>query len=372
MRFNQVIGHQEIKDKLIRSVNEGRVSHGQMFHGPEGTGKLALALAFAQYLCCNEKTDDDSCGVCPSCLKYEKLVHPDLHFVFPVIKQGSSRAISDNNLKEWREQVIRSPYFNLNQWMEQIAEENKQGSIYTDESSEILRKLSLKTFESEWKVMIIWLPEKMQTVAANKLLKILEEPPPQTLFLLVCENTQSILPTILSRVQMLRVPAIGDKELTSAIMSRSGLPEEKCRSLVIQSNGNYIRALELLDLTETEDNFTNFVALMRLAYGRKVLDLLAWVDKMVPLGREKQKEFLVYALRMLRENLMVHLRQPGITHMAEHEREFSAKFSVFITPQNIFALEREFSLAHQHIESNSYGKVLFLDLALKVMQLLRP
>lgn len=371
MLFSHVIGHSEIKERLIRSVQEDRISHAQMFFGPEGSGKLPLALAYAQYISCAERTDEDACGVCPSCTKYEKLVHPDLHFVFPVVKQGTSRAISDNYLKEWREQIIRNPYFNLNHWMEIIGEENKQGSIYTDESAEIIRKLNLKTFESEWKVMIIWLPEKMQVVASNKLLKILEEPPPKTLFLMVCENTQQILPTILSRVQILRVPPIGDNDLEKALMVRSGLPAEQCRSLVIQADGSYIRALELIGTTEQDENFSQFISLMRLAYGRKVIELLTWVEKMAGYGREKQKEFLVYSLRMIRENLMMHLRQSDITHMAAHEREFSQKFSAFITPANVFALEREFNLAYQHVESNLYDKVLFLDLSLKVMQLLR-
>jgi DNA polymerase-3 subunit delta' len=371
MLFSQVIGQHEIKARLLRSASEGRVSHAQMFFGPEGSGKLALSLAYAQYISCPDRTESDSCGTCPSCLKYEKLVHPDLHFVFPVIKQGTSRAVSDIFLKEWREQVIKTPYFNLNQWMEVIGDENKQGSIYTDESSEILRKLNLKTFESDWKVMIIWLPEKMQTVAANKLLKILEEPPPQTLFLMVCENTRQIIPTILSRVQILRVPAIDDPDLTSALMNRSGLPEEKCRNIVIQANGSFIRAMELLDADASDENFNHFVSLMRLAYGRKVPELLGWVDKIASQGREKQKEFLVYALRLLRENLMIHLRQPGITHMADHELDFSGKFAAFITPQNVFALEREFNLAYQHVEGNCYDKVLFFDLSLKVMQLIR-
>jgi len=371
MKFSEVIGQEELKKSLIRSVQENRISHSQMFFGPEGTGKLALALAYAQYISCQNKQENDSCGTCPSCLKYQKLIHPDLHFVFPVIKAGSNRAVSDNHIEEWRNFVLKNPYFNLNQWLELIDSENKQGMIYVDESSEILRKLSLKAYESDWKIMIIWLPERMNPTAANKLLKILEEPPEQTLFILVSENTHLILPTILSRVQMIRVPRISDNDLLKTLEEKHGVNEGKARLIMLQAAGNYARVLTLLEATGEDANFDRFVLFMRLAWKDDVAGMIDWVDDIAETGRVQQKEFLQYSLRMIRENLLLNLRQPYVYRLTDNELEFSRKFSKFITPVNTPRIEQEFSLAQYHIESNGNSKVVFLDLILKVAGLIK-
>ncbi len=214
MFFRDIIGQEKIRERLVRSVEEQRVSHAQLFTGPEGTGKLGLAIAYAQYISCTNRTPSDSCGICHSCRKYAKLQHPDLHFVFPVFKKKNvAKPFCDDFIAKWREMVLQSPYFTLNQWMDAIEADNAQGMIYAHESESIIRKLSIKPFEAEFKVMIIWLPEKMNLSCANKLLKMIEEPPAKTLFLLVTEDEERIIPTILSRTQIIRIPAIEDAEL---------------------------------------------------------------------------------------------------------------------------------------------------------------
>ena len=218
MRFSEVAGHAELKQQLVKTVAEERVPHAQLFHGPEGSGALALALAYATYLSCRDRKEEDSCGTCSSCLKYDKLIHPDLHFVFPVFTTPTnSKPVSDDFMVQWRSSLLENPYLTSNQWYARIGLENKQGSIMTRESEEITRKLMLKPYESDFKVMIIWMPEKMNQTASNKLLKLIEEPPPMTIFLMVPEDTGPILPTILSRTQWIRVPRLREEDLMEAL-----------------------------------------------------------------------------------------------------------------------------------------------------------
>jgi DNA polymerase-3 subunit delta' len=215
MKFSDIPGQKEIIQRLIGSVKSERVSHAQLFTGPEGCGNLALALAYAQYISCENKTPRDSCGTCKSCIKYEKLIHPDLHFVFPVIRnKASTEPVSDNYIEQWREFVRKSPYFSLNRWLASIEVGNAQGLIFASEASEILRKLSLKAFESDFKIMIIWLPEKMHPASANKLLKLIEEPPEKTLFILVSDEPDKVIPTILSRCQLIKIPSFKNSDIS--------------------------------------------------------------------------------------------------------------------------------------------------------------
>ena len=375
MNFAQIPGHREIKGKLLRSVRDERVSHAQLFVGPEGCGSMALALAFARYISCENKTEIDSCGVCKSCVKHEKMIHPDLHFVFPVIKgKKSDEPVSDNYIKEWRDFVKKSPFFTINNWLVFIEVENAQGMIYSAEAAEIIKKLSLKSYESEFKIMIIWLPERMNLTTSNKLLKMIEEPPEKTLFLLVSDEPDKIIPTILSRCQLVKIPSFTNRDIERYLTENSGIPSGKAADLSRVSNGSIIRAIEL---SENEDaihaSLERFKSLMRFAWKRDIISLINWSEEIAVTGREPQKNFILFSIRLLRENLMLSLGQKenNLVFLTGEENSFSEKFHPSITRQNIFPLTEEFSLVHSHIEANGNPKIIFLDLALKVTKLIR-
>ena len=374
MLFKDIIGQSAIKKRLIHSVQDNRISHAQLFLGPEGSGNLALAIAYAQYISCENRTPEDSCGTCPSCLKYAKLIHPDLHFVYPVAttKSITKEPVSDDFIKEWREILLQNPYIRPTQWYEYIGVENKQGLINKFESSEIVRKLSLKTFEAEYKVMIIWMPEKMNIVAANKLLKILEEPPAKTVFILAAESSSLMLQTILSRCQLVKINKLKTEELLTGLVEKYQLEEKEATSITRVANGNVLVALESMQ-TQSEDstNFNHFVQIMRLSYARSIPEIVDWVDTIAALGREKQKSFLNYALRLTRENFMLNQKQDELTFLKDDELGFSQKFSAFINRENVFQISAEFEKACRDIERNAYGKIVFLDLALKLVKLIR-
>ncbi|HKL67587.1 MAG TPA: DNA polymerase III subunit [Bacteroidales bacterium] len=373
MKFAEVIGQEKIISKLTRSVKEERVSHAQIFAGPPGCGKLALAIAFARYISCENRQDNDSCSECRSCLKYKKLMHPDLHFVFPIINKGSGEAICDNYIEEWREFVNHSPYFNLNGWLGKIGVKNQQGLIYSSEAGEIIKKLSLKTYESEYKVMIIWLPERMHLSTANKLLKMIEEPPDKTLFLLVSENPDLILPTIMSRCQFIRIPSINREALANHLKTEHGLDEKKAGITARLSGGNYLRAIEFIEDNEArQSNLNDFIRLMRLAYKRDIPALAEWSDEIAARGRELQKSFLSFSLDQLRENYILNnTGNSELVFLEGEEAAFAKKFNSFINNKNIAGLNTEFSAAWSHIASNGNPKIVFLDLALKVAGLIR-
>lgn len=375
MNFSQIPGQTDIKARLIRSVSEERVSHAQLFSGPEGCGSMALALAYARYISCENRSDTDSCGTCKSCVKYDKMIHPDLHFVFPVIKgKKASDPVSDTYIEEWREFVGRSPYFTINGWFDSIEVENAQGMIYASEASEIIKKLSLKTFESDYKIMIIWLPEKMHLATSNKLLKMIEEPPDKTLFLLVSEEPDKVIPTILSRCQLVKIHAFSRDEIEKYLKGRYSLSSEKAADIARVSNGSIIKAIEL---SENEGSsladLDYFKSLMRFAWKRDILSIISWSEEMAATGREYQKNFISFSLRLLRENLMLSLDQAenSLVFLAGEEASFSANFHPFINQNNIYSLTSEFNLACSHVEANGNAKIIFLDLALKVTRLIR-
>lgn len=375
MNFSQIPGQQEIKIKLLRSVKEERVSHAQLFAGPEGCGSMALALAFARYISCENRTVSDSCGTCKSCVKYDKLIHPDLHFVFPVIKgKKATDPVSDNYLEEWREFVKKSPYFNLNNWMDSIEVGNAQGMIFASEAAEIIKKLSLKTFESDFKIMIIWLPEKMHQATANKLLKLIEEPPEKTLFLLVSEEPDKVIPTILSRCQLVKIPSFKTNDIEKYLLVRFNLTAEKAADISRVSNGNITRAIELCENEESNlANLERFKSLMRFAWKRDIISLINWSEEVASTGREAQKNFISFSLRLLRENLMLTLGQlkNSLVYLTGAEAEFSGKFHPSVNQNNIYQLNEELNMVYSHIEANGNAKIIFLDLALKVTKLIR-
>jgi DNA polymerase-3 subunit delta' len=376
MKFSDIPGQREIINKLVNSVNQERVSHAQLFAGPEGCGSLAIALAYAQFVSCENRSPSDSCGVCKSCIKYEKLIHPDLHFVFPVIKdKKTSEPVSDNYIEHWREFVKQSPYFSLNEWLDSIEVGNAQGLIFASEASEIIKKLSLKTFESDFKILILWLPEKMHISTSNKLLKLIEEPPEKTLFLLVSDEPDKVIPTILSRCQLVKVPSFKQDDILTYISRHFDLAEKIVLDISGVANGSIVRALELCRNQDSSIlNLERFKSLMRFAWKRDIISILSWSEEIAAIGREPQKNFLSFSLRLIRENLMLSLGQSRnkLVYLTGEEAEFSSKFHPFITMENIYPFTGELNLAYSHIEANGNAKIIFLDLALKLTRLIKP
>ncbi len=373
MLFKEIIGQQEVKGKLLSLVKDDRIPHALMLFGPEGTGKLPLAVAMAQYLSCEARGDEDACGVCASCVKFEKLIHPDLHFVVPVLKTGGMTAspVTDDYITIWRETLLSNMYITENQWYEAIGVENKQGVINVKESETVIRKMGFKPYESDYRMMIIWLPEKMNQPAANKLLKLIEEPPAGTLIILAADHTDSILPTILSRTQLLHVPPLPESMIRQGLASMVQTDPQLLEDAVSKANGNFSVALRTMRQDENElYHFELFTGMMRLCYGRKIIELSEWVDKVAGIGRERQKQFIDYALRLLRENFMLHIENGALNYMSRKEADFSVKFSPFIREDNIHDLVEAFTLAGNHIEANGNPRIIFMDLSIQVIRLL--
>jgi len=372
MYFKDIIGQQEIKQQLIQSVRDGYIPHARLLSGPEGIGKVALALAYARYLSCSQRKEDDACGVCPSCVKYNKLSHPDLHFVFPIVNNAKKKKeICDDYLSEWRTFVGQNPYFNLTSWLNFIGAENSQGLIYARESEEIIRKLNLKAYESDYKIMIIWLPEKMHEACSNKLLKMIEEPPFYTVFLLISENPDRIIGTIQSRTQRLPVPPILPEDMNIALAQKVTNDSERS-NLVHLANGNYLKAIEIIETSlETKQNLEMFKMIMRNSWQRNVKNMKSEAEAFAQLGRERQKYFLAYSQNLIRENFIYRLNLPDINYLNQEEAGFSQKFSPFVTEQNVEGLMEELALAEMHIESNVNPRMVFFDLSMKIAVLIK-
>ncbi len=373
MDFNSIIGQQVIKKHLIKTVEQNRISHAQLFLGSEGYGGLPLALAYAKYIMCTNKTGNNSCGECPACRKIAKYVHPDLHFVFPVITPNDTKKpVSDSFIQEWRQFLLSNPYGTYNDWLNCLDAENKQAIIRVDEGKEILKKLNMKSFESEYKIMVIWFPEKMNSETANKLLKLIEEPPEKTLFFLVAQNQQFIISTILSRTQLIKIKRITEDDLFIGLKNKHNLNDEKARQISRLSEGDYNLAKEYIESSvDTKLNFEQFVLMMRLSYTGKMVELIKWVNEIAAIGREKQKAFLAYSLRMVRENLVINQNQKNLSRMSDDEGSFAEKFSDFIHPTNAPYLSSELDRAFMHISRNANAKVVFLDLCIKLNKILK-
>lgn len=368
MYFRDVIGHSDVKQYLAGNVRRGKVPHATMLYGPEGVGKLPLAIAYARYLNCSNRDDFDSCGKCPSCHKFDKLAHPDLHFVFPVVKSK----VSDDYLPQWREFLSKSAYFNLNQWLGYINAENAQGVIYSKESDEIIRKLNLKVYEAPYKIMIIWLPEKMHVSCANKLLKMIEEPPGDTVFLLISEDRENVLQTIWSRCQPLHIHAIGNEEMVSVIQQNFDIEISEAQSVAHIANGSYTKAVEMISSSDdTRFLFDLFVNMMRSSVSGNIKAIKESANEIAGIGREMQKSFLLYAMRMFREYFVNNLGEPEMVYVSDYEQDFGERFSPFVNEKNIEDFNEEFSQAYRQIEQNGNAKIIFLDLCLKATMLLR-
>ncbi|TXB64703.1 DNA polymerase III subunit delta' [Vicingus serpentipes] len=375
MQFKEIVGHSEVKKRLIATVNEGRISHAQLFLGGEGSGNLPMAIAYAQYIACENKSDNDSCGNCSSCVKFEKLAHPDLHFVFPVATNKSIKKdpVSSKFINEWRELVIeKKGYFTLPDLQEKLATENKQLIIPKDESVEILKTLSLKTYEAEYKTMIIWYPEKFNISSANKLLKILEEPPNKTLFILVAHDSEQIIPTILSRTQLVKVDKIKDADLISVLTDKFNLTENQATSITSFADGNFVTAQKIIEESSAEEFFySHFTKWMRMGFVADVPGLINFSEESSKLGREKQKQFLSYSLHIFRESLIQNYGDTSLNRVSSNENKFLEKFAPFIHGANCIDIIELFNDAIYHIERNANPKILFLDVSLKLTKLLR-
>lgn len=373
MFFKDIIGQDEIKQKLIEEVREGRIPHAQLFCGPEGVGKVAIALAYARYICCANPGPTDACGVCPSCVKFNKLVHPDVHFAFPIVKSSKGKKeVCDDFIAEWRAFILKNPYFNLTHWLNEIEAENSQAIIYAKESDEITKKLSLKSSEGGFKITIIWLPEKMHPVCANKLLKLLEEPPEKTVFLLISEAPDLILTTILSRTQRVNIRKIDEDSIARTLFEKYAVLQPDSIAIAHMANGNFIKALEAIHLNEENRFFFElFVNLMRLSYQRKIREMKLWSEQVSGMGRERQKSFLSYCQKMIRENFIFNFHQKDLNYMTPDEQQFSIRFAPFVNERNIMGIMNELSEAEQHIEQNVNAKMVFFDFSLKMIVLLK-
>lgn len=370
MLYSDIIGQEEPKQRLIKMVNENRVPHALLFAGKEGSGNLPAALAFAQHLFCTSRSETGACGKCISCIKVSKLIHPDLHLVFPIAKIRDIKS-SNDLLNEFRKLFLTNHYITLSDWFNEFDAENKQPIIPVDESSDILRKLSYTSYEGSYKIMIIWQPEKMNAESGNKLLKILEEPPEKTVFILVTNHTDQLLSTIISRVQQIQFYTCTEQEIISALVARYGINADVARQTAILANGNYAEAVNLLTANEDSVSFlNNFQSFMRISLVFDCAKALQWIDDNATTGREKQKQFLQYGLEVFRDCLMYNYGEKNLVRLNGAEKAFLEKFAPFINQNNYQELVEEFNNDYYYIERNANPKILFMDLILRTNELI--
>lgn len=379
MQFKDIIGQEELKRHLVRSVDQGRVSHAQLFTGTAGQGSLAMAVAYFQYICCRHRHDGDSCGECPDCRQIAALAHPDLHLVFPVNKQGKKsgeKMLSDEFLPHFRTLFEeRGGYFSPREWYERLdLGKTLKGMISAGEADEIIRKLAFKSFEAEYKAMLIWLPETMNEEAANKILKILEEPWEKTLFLLVSEQPIRLLPTILSRTQEVNVGRI-DKEVLARLAAEEGVSDPlQARNMARLADGDLLELRHLLtgeSDQQRKENFDLFCSLMRLSYNDKHLELITWAEEVASLPREQQRGMLRDAARLLRESFMLHAGMNDISYLWGEELQFCSKFAPFVGVENIEPLLAQIETAQAQINQNGNSTIVFTHFALAVSKMIK-
>ena len=379
MLFSEILGQDHIKSHLTKSANSARIPHAQLFIGPEGSGTLPLAIAYAQYILCKNTDGDNTNGNDACNLKFRNLSHPDLHFVFPVASNNEvkSHPVSANFLKYWREFVEETPYGSLFDWYKKIDIQNKQGQIGVDEALEIVKSLSLKAYEGGYKVMIIWMADKMNTATANKLLKLLEEPPEKTVFLLIAESQDDILQTILSRCQVLNFGPLGEKAIVDALVSHQNIDAKTALKLAHQAQGNYNKALHLLNKTDDGLPFEEwFVQWVRAAFRAKgnaaaIQDLIAWSEQIAGIGREAQKQFLNFCIDMFRQALLLNYNAKDLVYMEPTVEKFKLEnFAPFVNGNNINDIFKELSDALYHIERNGNAKIILTDLSIKLTRLI--
>ena len=377
MQFKDIIGLENIKSHLTKSVENGRIPHAQLFVGAAGSGTLATAIAYAQFILCNTNANainNDACN-----LKCDKLTHPDLHFAFPVATTDKIKKnpVSSYFLNEWRAFVLQNPYANLYQWMQFLDVEKKQGQIGKDEALDITKKLSLKSFEGGYKIMIIWMAEKMNIAAANKLLKLIEEPPEKTLLLLIAEDEEQIIKTILSRCQVLHFPKVSEENMVKALMQNNQIDEKFALKIAHQANGNYNKALHLVKNDNEEPIFeTWFIIWIRAAFRAKgnasvIEELINWSNEIAKTSRETQKQFLQYCLHFFRQALLLNYKADKLVYLETKTPKFDLKnFAPFVHSGNIVAINETLNEAIYHIERNGSAKIILLDISIKLTRLL--
>lgn len=369
MQFKDIIGQEEIKHQLIQTVAENRVSHAQLFLSPEGSGALPLAIAYAQYINCLSKTATDSCGTCSSCRKYERYIHPDLHFSYPFFASKDVK-IAVDVLEEWRTMLLNDPYTDLDIWRSQLNAENKQANINIAECHDIIKKLSYKAFEAETKVLIMWLPEYLEK-EGNSLLKIIEEPPANTLFLLVANNQEHILSTLLSRTQIVKIPKLSGATIESYLTENHNLSADQAASYSFLADGNLIEAKSLAAQVHN-DNAEIFAEWLRMGYGNRVPDLITFVEQAASWGRENQKNFLKYGISFLRECSLILSGADSLVKLPVRALDTAHKLSKHVlTLTMAAAIITELEQAHYHIERNANPKILFLDVSLQLVKLIK-
>jgi DNA polymerase III subunit delta' len=369
MLFKDIVGQEDLKNHLIQTVKDDRISHAQLFLGPEGSGSLALALAYAQYISCENKQTQDSCNECASCRKYNKLVHPDLHFSYPFFaKHKEDTAL--NFIEEWRKAFLDNPYLSLDEWRDHLSADNKQANINIAEAHSIISKLSLKPFESEYKVLIMWLPEYLDR-EGNALLKIIEEPAQKTLFLLVAQNQDQILNTIISRTQIVKIPKLKTKDIEHYLIDIKEVQPIRAAQLAYLSDGNLQSALQLMHHQENDEHelFFNW---LRACWGNKGLEIVAFTDgSLAKMGRENQKNFFKFGVQMMRECMLIIAKSQQLVHLPEKELAYIHKISQSLNLAKAEAIANEFEKAYFHIERNANPKILFLDVSLNLVKILK-
>jgi len=375
MLFKDILGEKKVKTQLISSVQNNRISHAQLFIGPEGNNKLALALAYAQYINCEQKLDEDSCGLCSSCIKYKTFSHPDLLLVFPVIKSSNyKQPISQQFASQWKELVTENIYLNLGDWISFFDADNKsgqQGAIYIHEAEYLQRKVALKNYEAKYRVILIWMPEKMNTATANKLLKLLEEPPKGTIFLLVAEKADQLLPTILSRLQMIKTTKIDEKIGAAFLQEKHQITIEKAMQLLNLTGGSMGKTIKIITKEDSLNYLQEFGAWMRMCYKIDIQEMIYWTDAIAQRGRNHQKILLSYAIRMIRECLLYNFANKNLLRINENEEVFMKNFASFIHEENSIEIIEKLEESIRNINRNANAKIIFFELSLQFVKLLK-
>ena len=378
MQFAEIPGLEEVKTSLISSVKNNHLAHAQLFFGPEGSGNLAMALAFATYLNCVNRQmsldgSEDACGQCPSCQKMARFVHPDVHYVFPVSATkniSGKEVVSSSYMADWRNFLAANPYGTLSQWMLQYGGEDKQVNISKEESRHIVRNLSLKAFEGNYKVMIIWLPEYMHVSSANGILKILEEPPAKTVFLLVSSDVEKLLTTILSRTQIFKIRGFNDEEISRYLSQQHEIPAEQASKVARMASGSMSAALG--SINEVKDhNHSLYSSWMRLCYERNFSRLIQMADEFHQLNKDAQKALLLYGLNILRETLVYPYTSEDLVRLEGDERTFVERFSKIMPWEKVQLISEKLNESLYHLERNASPKIMFLDLSLQVAGIIK-
>ncbi|UKT63416.1 ATP-binding protein [Pedobacter mucosus] len=369
MQFKEIIGQEKIKQQLMQTVKENRISHAQLFLSPLGSGALPLSIAYAQYINCLDKGENDSCGVCSSCRKYEKYIHPDLHFSYPFFSSGKED-VAQNYIEEWRSLLLHDFYFDIDIWRSKLDAANKQANINIAECHDIIKKLSYKAFEADTKVLIMWLPEYLDK-QGNALLKLIEEPPANTLFIFIAQSQDQILSTILSRTQIIKIPKLSGEEISNYLLQKAGLSEHQAIDYSFLADGNLIEAKALASDKQT-DSSGKFTEWLRNGFSNKVPALIDFTDEAAKWGRENQKNFLKYGVNYLRECCLIIsgaeelVKLPPLT--LETAKNLSHKVLTLPMAEAIIA---QLEKAHYHIERNANPKILFLDVSLQLVKIIR-